>query len=185
MWFAIPLFAAATPGIWLDRALVIVLTLIPLWIVLARRRRAGCWEERRWRNGTWRGSRRPRLRQRAPRRVGRHRTRRRLRTALGVAGIVGIAAWFGLANFRSDVPALAPDRPAALAAARGELEARGIALPEGWRELASVEGRPALEDRFVWQEGGEEAYRGLLAATCRRRSGWSASRPSRRCRRAG
>ncbi|PWB70861.1 MAG: hypothetical protein C3F15_13370 [Holophagae bacterium] len=165
MWFAIPLFAAATPGIWLDRALVIVLTLVPLWIVLARRARAGTWgaASATDRNLAWQ----------PPPAVETARAAAvpvatglggRLRTALGVAGAVGIAAWFGLADFRSDVPALAPDRPAALDAARGELNSRGIALPEGWRELASVEGQPGLEDRFVWQEGGEEAYRGLLGS---------------------
>ena len=163
MWFAIPLFAASTPGIWLDRTLVIVLTLIPLWVVLAGRLRAGAWGEASAadRNLAWQPppaaeAEGPAA---APVATG---LGGRLRIALGIAGVAGIAAWFGLAEFTSDVPPLAANRAAATAAARAELQARGAVVPEGWRELASVEGRPALEDRFVWQEGGKEAYRGLL-----------------------
>ena len=165
MWFAIPLFAASTPGIWLDRTLVIVLTLIPLWIVLARRLRAGTWGEAAIadRNLAWQPP--PAVEAERPAAVPvASGLGSRLRTAIGIVGVAGIAAWFGLADFGSDVPALAPERAAALDTARGELEARGITVPEGWRELASVAGQPALEDRFVWQEGGEEAYRGLLGS---------------------
>ncbi len=43
VWFAMPLFAADTPGIWISRGLVIILTLIPLWVVLRARLRAGAW----------------------------------------------------------------------------------------------------------------------------------------------
>ncbi len=45
VWFALPLFAASSSGIWIDRGLVILLTLIPLWIVLRARWKAGSWGE--------------------------------------------------------------------------------------------------------------------------------------------
>ncbi len=55
VWFALPLFAASTPGIWIDRAMVIMLTLIPLWVVLRARARASRWEDlpESARNGAW------------------------------------------------------------------------------------------------------------------------------------
>ena len=165
MWFAIPLFAASTPGIWLDRTLVIVLTLIPLWIVLAGRLRAGAWGKTAIsdRNLAWQPppaaeAERPAA---VPVATG---LGSRLRIALGIAGVVGVAAWFGFADFGSDVPALTADRAAAVAAARAELQARGVVVPEGWRELSTVEAGPAIEDRFVWQEGGNDVYRDLLGS---------------------
>ncbi|HQP44631.1 MAG TPA: CPBP family intramembrane metalloprotease, partial [Thermoanaerobaculales bacterium] len=165
MWFAIPLFAASTPGIWVDRALVLALTLVPLLIVLARRIRAGRWGEvaEADRNLGWQPAaaavaERPEA---VPAAAG---IGSRSRAALVAAGVIGLAAWFGLADFRSEVPALAAGRSAAVTAARAELAARGITIPEGWRALSAVEGAPSIEDRFVWQEGGAEAYRDLLGS---------------------
>ena len=34
VWFALPLFVSRAPGIWVDRTLVVVLALVPLWVVL-------------------------------------------------------------------------------------------------------------------------------------------------------
>jgi hypothetical protein len=42
------------------------------------------------------------------------------------------------------------------------LEEREIELEPEWRELSFVEAPLGLQDRFVWQEGGEDAYRDLL-----------------------
>ena len=41
VWFALPIFVAHAPGIWLQRSMVVVVALVPLWIVLLRRRFAG------------------------------------------------------------------------------------------------------------------------------------------------
>src|SRR4029079_5899847 len=45
VWFALPLFVSSASGIWIDRAMVVLLTLVPLWIVLAARLRRGAWRE--------------------------------------------------------------------------------------------------------------------------------------------
>jgi hypothetical protein len=148
-----------------DRVLVILLTLVPLWIVLARRARAGAWgaASAADRNLAWQPP--PAVEVERPAAVPvATGLGSRLRIALGLVGVVGVAAWFGLADFESDVPALTADRAAAVAAARAELQARGVVVPEGWRELSTVEAGPAIEDRFVWQEGGNDAYRDLLGS---------------------
>ena len=43
VWFALPIFLADAPGIWLQQAMVVLITLVPLWIVLWRRVQAGRW----------------------------------------------------------------------------------------------------------------------------------------------
>src|SRR5829696_2698761 len=45
VWFALPLFVSRAPGILIDRTLVVVLALVPLWIVLWRRWQTGAWTE--------------------------------------------------------------------------------------------------------------------------------------------
>ena len=43
--FALPIFLADAPGIWLQKPMVGVLMLVPLWVVLCRRVQAGRWTE--------------------------------------------------------------------------------------------------------------------------------------------
>ncbi len=43
VWFALPIFLSDAPGIWLQKVMVIVMTFVPLWVVLWRRRQAGAW----------------------------------------------------------------------------------------------------------------------------------------------
>ncbi len=42
-WFALPLFVAHAPGIWIQRVMVVVVVLVPLWVVLWRRVQMGRW----------------------------------------------------------------------------------------------------------------------------------------------
>src|SRR5258708_5111678 len=43
VWFALPIFLASAPGIWVQRVMVVAMTLVPLGIVLWRRVQAGHW----------------------------------------------------------------------------------------------------------------------------------------------
>lgn len=43
VWFALPIFLAQAPGILLQKGLVVVMTLVPLWMVLWRRVQVGRW----------------------------------------------------------------------------------------------------------------------------------------------
>jgi membrane protease YdiL (CAAX protease family) len=45
IWFALPLFIATAPRIWIDKLFVIVLSLLPVWIVLHARWRVGRWHQ--------------------------------------------------------------------------------------------------------------------------------------------
>ena len=91
----------------------------------------------------------------------------RLQRALPVLGVAGLAAWLAFTPLRADVPAVAIDRDAAVAAARSALAERGVVLGADWTGLAIP--RSALEDAterlwhaFVWREAGPRAYRTLV-----------------------
>ena len=70
--------------------------------------------------------------------------------------------WGLSASFSPDAPALEHGDGQARAAAREMLARRDIDLGDDWRELAAAQAPLGLQDRFVWTEGGPDAYRELL-----------------------
>ncbi len=165
VWIALPLFAAATPGIWIDRSLVIVLTLVPLWVVLRARWRAGAWGEvpEADLNRSWvpPPPRAPRARTPAAAASGLVPRARMVLAGLALAGLV---VWGFSIPFEADAPPLLTGDREARTAAREAMAERPGPLASGWRELSTVDASPGMEDRFVWQEGGAEAYHALLGA---------------------
>jgi len=163
VWFALPLFAADTPGIWIDRGLVILLTLVPLWVVLRARWKSGAWSEVAASafNAAWSPPPAPERPASAPVTAsgGITRKTRILFAGLGVAGVV---LWALVANFGMEAPPFTSGDNAARVAAREMLESRDIELSPEWRELSNISTPMGLETRFVWREGGPEAYRNLF-----------------------
>ena len=47
VWFALPIFLTTAPGVWFQRAMVVTMTLVPLWIVLWRRVQWGAVDDAR------------------------------------------------------------------------------------------------------------------------------------------
>ena len=130
VWFALPIFLANAPGIWIQQAIVVVLTLVPLWVVLWRRAQAGRWTELvARRTATPPGLRRPRPsgRRRRPCRSTapcRPRTKT-IWLGLGAASLVACAS----SEPSPGAPIRRASRPArqqAADAARGALERRGV-----------------------------------------------------------
>ncbi len=160
VWFALPLFSANTPGIWVDRSIVIVLTLIPLWVLFRARWKAGAWGEvpETDLNGAWSP---PPAKAAAPAKeieasagLGAG-----LRAALLVGGLIGLLLWAFGGGWRTEAPPLQSGDGEARKTAQEALSARGFTAEEPWRELSNVDASRATPDRFVWQEGGREAYR--------------------------
>jgi hypothetical protein len=164
VWFALPLFAASTPGIWFDRAVVVLLALVPLWVVFNGRRRTGLWGDppEQARNRSWQlppQTERAEPAARPQRSVGLASS---VQTSWIALGVVGLVAWLAAGEFSGNVPRLNTGRDGAVESAAGELARRQITVPDEWLEMASVAGRPGLADRFVWREGGRGAYDGLM-----------------------
>lgn len=169
--FSIPLYLVDAPGAALQRAIVVAAGLAPLAVILWRRARAGAWGELApaLTNDGWT----PPVRSAAGA-VARpppttSRAALRIQRALPVLGIVGLAAWIAWTPLSSDAPALALDRARAEAAADAALEARGVKLGPGWRRLSTIalasEDDAWAQHKYVWREGGADAYRDLVGAT--------------------
>jgi len=163
VWFALPLFAADTPGIWVDRGLVILLTLIPLWVVLRARWRAGGWVEvpEADLNSGWSPPPPAPIKEKGPVEVSTG-LRPQMLLLLAGLGVAGILVWALIGAPPADAPVLQSGDREARAAAREALADRGFTAEAPWRELSRVETPLGTADRFVWREGGEEAYRELL-----------------------
>jgi hypothetical protein len=165
VWFALPLFVSRAPGIMIERTLVVMLALVPLWIVVWRRWQAGRWTElpSDLVNGAWRpeprGETAPAVR--SPRPAGAP-SPRMARILVG-AGVAGILAAGALATRQAqDVRPLDLSRAPAIARATAVLRQRGVPAEPPWRILPSVDAMPNETHEFVRTTAGHEAYRHLL-----------------------
>lgn len=163
VWFALPLFAADTPGIWIDRALVILLTLVPLWVVLRARWKSGTWSEVAPSafNAAWEPSPAPERPIRVPV-TSSGGIAPRMRVVFAGLGVVGVILWAIVANIKMEAPPFTSSDREARVAAREMLADRNVELTPEWRELSNTNAPMGLETRFVWQEGGPDAYRNLF-----------------------
>jgi hypothetical protein len=136
VWFALPIFLAKAPGIRVQQAMVLVMTLVPLWVVLFRRVQVGRWTELSDadRNAAWtpppvteRGAAAPT--------VAGYALGDRMKTIWLGIGAASLAAC-AVAMFAQGGPGTMPiGRVEAADLARRALEARGVALGPEWRLL--------------------------------------------------
>jgi Type II CAAX prenyl endopeptidase Rce1-like len=164
VWMAMPLFVSNTAGIWVDRAIVIALTLIPLWIVLGARVRAGAWTElpSQLRNAEWTPP--------PPRELPPPVPAASVATPIGnrptrvvlVLGLAALVLWSIAEPFRTTVPTLAVSRADAARIAREALAARGVTLGPAWRVIPTVDDGRTDAHAFVWEAAGRERYEALL-----------------------
>jgi membrane protease YdiL (CAAX protease family) len=158
-----PLFVMSAPGIWFDRLMLILLTLVPLGVVLGARLRAGAWVSvaPQDRNAAWQPE--PEVEkvavEAAPEIGGMAAATFRL---VQVAGVIGLILWLVLGSFSSEAPVLEVGRGEVEAVSQSTLDERGIELPPPWRQITSVVAPLDVEHRFIWQEGGPQAYQQLL-----------------------
>ncbi len=166
VYFSIPLFVSSAPGIWVDRAMVIVLTFIPLFIIVYKRIRAKQWQtvpEENY-NRSWKppqkvmsvtsgnkSEKRPPL------------SLKKCRVVL-IGGVLGLAVWFLASSFNNIAPSLTMSRTDAEKLARTTMDNHGIALSDSWQLLSAVEAPMGEDDRFIWQNEGEEKYQELLGS---------------------
>jgi cbb3-type cytochrome oxidase subunit 3 len=162
--FAIPIFAASSPRIWIDRTLVVFFTLFTLWIVLWAR-----WKEGRWnqlsesqRNSAWIPPRPHLIREEHPQYVGAAPLNKRIIVFLGGLVTVGLFVWLFFVRFPNDAPSLDLNRTEAIAISRQTLEKRGIHLSPEWEALAAPSTGMTEEDRFVWKTSGPSKYHELM-----------------------
>ncbi|MFQ6616946.1 MAG: CPBP family intramembrane glutamic endopeptidase, partial [Fidelibacterota bacterium] len=164
--FSLPLFVSSASGIWINRVLVVIIGLVPLWIVLMGRIRSGQWLKvpenaynRNWTPPqviTIRRETRPeetRYPEEAPGATGR---------LITLAGVAGLILWLSFTPFHTPVPRVTIGRSLSRELALDTLTARQVNLPEETKTLSRLDENLNRQHRFVWQEGGQETYHRLL-----------------------
>lgn len=174
--FSLPLFASDAPGLWPDRLVLLALVAAPLAVVLVARWRWGARREapEDAYNGAWTPREEPEEEgERQEEGQGEHGPSPgaapdasplpgQLRAALVAAGVAGLVAWVAATDVRPSVPDLEVRRSEAVEVARRAVRDEGGELGDAWRPLTSVDPGADQASRFVWQEGGEDAFVRLL-----------------------
>jgi membrane protease YdiL (CAAX protease family) len=168
--FSLPLFVAETPGIWVDRLVVVAAGSLPLVVVVvARLRLGGVGSVPEWAlNRSWRPPPPRPARERGgdagvapPAGAGSPGLTATGMLLVAVAALAGLLLWgTGLETGRTFRMNL--NRAGAEAAARDALETRGVDLDAGWRPLLSLTASQGASHDFVWQNATEEEYRELV-----------------------
>jgi hypothetical protein len=164
VWFALPIFLANAPGIWFQQAMVVVMTLVPLWIVLWRRVQAGHATQLspQDRNAAWTpppAVERPAVAPAQPQ----HRLAPGWRTAWLGIGALSLACCVAIAmlgGLESD--GLSVGRLQAADVARQALAERGVALDNSWRVMPVPDAGGGGPHEFVSTTAGEERRRQLV-----------------------
>jgi hypothetical protein len=165
VWMALPLFVASGARARVEQAIVIVAVLVPVWVVLVSRIRAGKWTEvpfDAW-NAAWKPPEVVEVPHTAPAPVEAPTVMASsVSRVLPLAGLAGLILWFFATPFRTDAPALNITRAEAERQARFALSSRGVEIDSSWKVLSHIEGQPGPINRFVWQTAGKEVYHRLL-----------------------
>jgi len=163
---ALPLFVAAAPGIWVDRAIVIVLCLVPLLIILRARIRAKKWTELTeehynysWKPAEAAAEKVPEVSREGEETNILHGNRWRL---FIVAGILGLIALLFTRDFDTGAPPLLNDRDEATEIARETLAAHNVLLTDDWKELTYLYAVNGDDHQFVWRTSGQDVYEQML-----------------------
>lgn len=165
VWFSLPIFISKAPGILVDKALIIMFCLIPLFIIAYRRFKSGKWLElpQEYYNKAWKRTHHEEHDQEVAEQAYTlmNFSKKRKSIFLGV-GILGLLSWIFFTKFTYDVIPLTTTRCDAREVAQKLTQAHGCP----WTSLAGVEIPLATKDRdqhiFVWRECGVESYKKLL-----------------------
>jgi hypothetical protein len=165
-WFALPLFVAHAPGIWIQRVMVVAVVLVPLWVVLWRRAQVGRWTtiEDADRNAAWTPSvEAPRVVPPVQPAVARGITTgvERLWLGLGAAGLVACVL---AAAVHGPIAGLPISREQALDVAKRALADRGAVLPPSWQFLSLPDDGSGGPQEFVSETAGEARRRALAGS---------------------
>jgi hypothetical protein len=165
VWFALPLFVASSPNIWIQQLLVILLTLIPLWIVLWARLKKKALADQvpdALTNNAFQPPAPKVIVDDTPTSATQVMVKKSANIVFAVVGILSLLLWFGFTSFENGAPTLELSRAGAEKIADQELAGRQIELGPEWKKLSRVEAPLNLDDRFIWQEEGDSTYAELM-----------------------
>lgn len=166
VWFALPIFMTKAPGIWFQQAMVVALTLVPLWVVAWRRIQAGRWTElpAELRNAAWEPppAAAPVVEAAAPSRTALGGRARVAWLCVGAIAVAGIVTTLLVRSSQNPYGTLRADRVRAEMMARAELQNRGVPLSPKWRVLPVADDGSGGPHQFVYETAGDARWRELL-----------------------
>ena len=163
VWFALPIFLSDAPGIWFQKAMVVVMTLVPLWVVLWRRSQSREWStlSPADRNAAWTPPAPAEPESAAPAIVSRGLSPRSKNAWLAI-GAVSIVVCVWMAARRSDAGMFTITRTQAADIARSALAAKGGTLGPQWRVMPVPDDGSGGPREFVSVTAGDERRQELL-----------------------
>ncbi len=167
VWFALPLFVATSPNIWIQQLLVILFTLVPLWLVLrARLTKKGFAEQvpEELKNSAFQPPPPKTVVEEAPKIESTVAVKKSLNVWLTMIGLLALVAWGAFESFENVAPRLTLNRAEAQQIADQELSERQIELDATWKRLSRVDAPLNQNDRFIWQEEGDSLYKELMGS---------------------
>jgi hypothetical protein len=163
VWFALPIFLADAPGIWIQQTMVVLMTFVPLWVVLWRRVQVGRWTalSPTLLNAAWTPP--PAVESEAPERVvvTAGLSPRAMKIWLAIGAVSGLACVAALFSERDAIP-LSVSRAQAESLARRALEERGVKLGPEWKVLPVPDDGSGGAHEFVAEAAGNERRKQLL-----------------------
>jgi hypothetical protein len=162
-WFAMPLFASSSAGIWVQRVMVVAAMFIPIWVLVVRRVAAGRAIElpAPARNAAWQPHPPAVVAETPAVEPAAVTLTARAARAVVIAGILCAVAWIAMVTVGPLLRyPLQVTRTVAADRARATLAEtyRGSA----WRYLPVAEEGGGPQHRFVWETGGPPTYTSLL-----------------------
>ncbi|MEO7275930.1 MAG: type II CAAX endopeptidase family protein [Vicinamibacterales bacterium] len=157
VWFALPVFIAAAPGIRFQQFMIVALTLVPLWVLLWRRYQAGQWTTLAPddRNAAWIPPPAPPVREAAAAPPRSAAIAARARRIWLTAGAVALVVVLALMLRAPRAPMFTASRAQATEGARQALAARNVTLTPQWRWLPIIDDGSGGPHEFVSRTAGE------------------------------
>jgi membrane protease YdiL (CAAX protease family) len=164
VWFALPIFLADAPGIWIQQTMVIVMTLVPLWVVLWRRVQVGRWTQLSptLLNDAWTPPPPPvEYEVPAPTVLAPGLSPRAMKIWMAIGAASAIVCGAALLGERDAIP-LNVTRTQAESIARRALDERGVTLGPGWKVLPVPDDGSGGAHEFVAATAGNDRRKALL-----------------------
>jgi len=167
VFFGLPVFIATYPGAWVNKLIIVLLTLVPLFIVIfavLRKRRFSEIKKENL-NESWKPPVKTKKEKKYKKIIQKLFNLKPIATAIILAlGIAGASSWVYFTKFKYDATALNVSQKQAIQIAKKTLQENAIKLPAHWKTLPILSGKPnKLSYKFIWQSD-KELYKKLLGS---------------------
>ncbi len=160
--YALPIFVSDAPGNIVNKIMVILCGLVPLFVVLYARTKKGFFHDLagRWYNKSWQAPMREQQNIRQEEYIE-PKQPQSYRTLLIFAGLLGLCSWAFFRHTTQDTHPLELNRAQAIEKAQEAQKLFNLTIAPEMSLLSAAEGKPSKKDIFVWRTAGKEIYKQL------------------------